>query len=184
MKQIWIDTETGGLDPVNSALLQLAGFIIIDGEFKEYFNIRIQQPPNKIIEPKALEVHKLDPNEGVPLFRAYLDFISILEKYISKFDADDKLQIFGYGVKFDVDFLRQFFLDNNDKFFGSYFWHPPVCVMTLAANKLSSIRYKLPNFKLTTLCEYFNIDIDNAHDALADITATHALYERLENIEC
>lgn len=182
MKQLWVDTETGGLDAENCALLQLAGFVLVDGVFQEYFNIRIRQDLGKIVEPKSLETHHLDPTVGVSILEAYRQFIFLLDRYINKYDSDDKLHICGYNARFDVDFLRQFFLDNHNRFYASYFWHPPIDVMSLAGEKLAPVRHKLKNFKLTTVCEFMGIPLDSAHEALADILATHQLYEKLREI--
>ncbi len=40
-------------------------------------------------------------------------------------------------------------------------------------------RISLPNHRLQTACDHFGVKLENAHDALADITATRALMQRL-----
>ena len=37
------------------------------------------------------------------------------------------------------------------------------------------------NNKLETVCKYFNIEIENAHDAMVDIKATKLLAEKIDN---
>ena len=41
---------------------------------------------------------------------------------------------------------------------------------------------EVPNHKLGTLCEYFGINLENAHTADADIYATMKLFNRLVRI--
>ena len=63
----------------------------------------------------------------------------------------------------------------------SYFGQPkdpfPVIQYLSAIGKINSI-----NNKLSTICEYFKIDIKNAHDALVDIRATKVLIEKLDKV--
>ena len=71
-------------------------------------------------------------------------------------------------------------LSNGDKYYGSYFWHPPICVMNMAAQKLAHRRADLPNFKLTTVAEAIGVACEgNAHDATYDITLTREVYKKL-----
>jgi len=96
--------------------------------------------------------------------------------YVDKFDKHDKLIPVGYNVRFDLDFLRQWFLavdPDQGRFFGSYFWNSAIDIYSLLPFLLSEDTMKaLPNFKLLTVA--------NAYGIIADPAAAHnALYDAL-----
>jgi len=66
---------------------------------------------------------------------------------VDKFDKKDKLHLAGYNIGgFDIPFLRTFFLQNNDKYFGSWFWSDSLDVMVLASLYLKNKRSGMLNF--------------------------------------
>lgn len=188
MKLCYIDLETGGIDPVNCALLQIAGIIEIDGVEKERFEFFLHPYPDDIVTEEALEKTGilLEDLENNPKFRnpgiVYKDFLALLDKYVSKFDKKDKFFLVGYNSHaFDFQFLINFFIKNNNNFFMSYFWYPSIDVMLLAAFSYMDERAKFNNFKLTTVAEVIlgkeNVDESKAHDAMYDIELTRNIYK-------
>jgi DNA polymerase-3 subunit epsilon len=108
----------------------------------------------------------------------------MLAKYCDKFNKGDKFFLVGYNNKgFDNDFLRNFFKQNGDNYFGSWFWADSIDVMVLAANYLKDERHKLENFQLRTVAKYLDIKVDETklHDAMYDIYLTRAIYEIVKN---
>ena len=161
MKLIYIDVETGGTNPSRDALLQLAGIIEIDGKEVESFNFFIQPAKGKSVSSQALKVNgikKEDIENFLQPGQAYRKFIEILSKYIDKYNKKDKFFFIGYNAKFDEAFVRQFFLDNGDKYFGSWFYFPIIDVAILAGMYLIGERKQLENFKLGTVLEYLNLN--------------------------
>ena len=180
MKILFIDTETGGLDSKKSALLQLSGIIRINKKDVETFNFFIKPFDGAIVDQATLDVQKrtredLEDEKFKPENEVYLEFIELLDKYVNKYDKDDKFIIAGYNIDFDIKFLQEFFKRNNNNFLYSY-----ICKMTLDPFKyipFLQLCGKLPfleNNKLETWCKYFNIELD-AHDSLNDIIATKEL---------
>lgn len=172
IKLIYVDTETTGLDQQNSAITQLAG-IIRQGDLTEKFNITMRPHEGALITEEALNVQGRTLEE-INSFQhpkdALAQFINILYKYVDKFDKFDKFFFLAYNAQFDSNMIRNLFLRFNDNYFGSWFWTPPIDIMSLAASKLIQVRHKMPNFKLATVYkEMFGKDIENAHDAMADI---------------
>ena len=53
-KLLYFDTETTGLDPVRNGIIQIAGIIVIDGEVKEEFNIKMQPHENDEITQRRI----------------------------------------------------------------------------------------------------------------------------------
>lgn len=184
IKIIFIDTETGGVNADKSALIQLSGIIEVDGTEKEKFNFYIKPFENSELNEKALEVQgrtleELGTEKYIDESIIYKKFLEILDKYIDKYDKNDKFIVAGYNVKFDIDILKALFERNNNKFLFSYF--NSSMLDPLYSVRLLQVAGMLPvleNNKLETWCKYFNIEL-KAHDSLQDITATKKLIEKL-----
>ena len=79
--------------------------------------------------------------------------------------------------------MRGFFLQNGDKFFGSWFWANTLDVMVLATNFLLDIRPDMENFKLSTVAKTLGIEVkdDSLHNAMYDIELTKAIFDIVTN---
>jgi DNA polymerase-3 subunit epsilon len=77
--------------------------------------------------------------------------------------------------------VRAWFEKNGDRFFGSWFWHPPIDVMGLAAVRLMSRRCAMSDFKLLTVAKVLGSEVygEKVHDAKYDIALTMEMYRRL-----
>lgn len=184
MKKFIFDLETTGLDPKKHGIIQTAGIIrLADGQ-KHKFNFKQNIFPGQILDPVALEITGTTPEQiqsYAPPEKAYKALIKLMSKYVDRYDPQDKFIIMGYNCTFDIGFLRQFFLNNNDRWYGSWFSsYNMIDVHKLFTGLRGTGLYpeleKLENMKLATLAEFYGIEID-AHDALSDIYATEKLYE-------
>lgn len=187
-KEIWLDLETTGTNEVKNGVTQIAGAILLDGALKEKFNFKLQPFPGDVIETKALEVQgitKEDLKTYDDPFEAKVHFTNLLKCYVDQFNKKDKFHFFAYNAQFDDRFLRQFFYKCSDKYYGSFFFFPPLDIMNLAAFHLRKERNKLPNFQLMTVAKYLDIKIDEnkAHDAFYDIKITNLIYKKLTTAE-
>ena len=191
-KYCFIDLETTGLDRKAHNVFQISA-IITDAKIKvlDEINLRFVPFDTKRIEVEALEKTGLSIEEVTKAEmsnkEAYNAFIEFLSKHCDRYNKADKLYFVAYNAPFDADFLREFFAKNDDSYFGSWFWHPPLCVMQLAAWTLvdaPELRAKMPNFKLETLCKIAEIDWDEskAHDAEYDNHATIKLFKELKKL--
>ncbi len=193
MKFLWIDTETTGTDPVKHGIVQIAGMIYVNGAEMERFNLTCRPHPDDVIEEEALKVHGRIEEEikNYPEPRkVYDELLSTFSKYINKFDRKDKFIVAGKNVRFDIEFLNEFFKKNGkphpkyncpgDPFFFSWVKHSTLEVETLAIlYEITKGKEIFEDYKLGTLCEYCGIALDNAHDAMADIDATRNLGRHL-----
>ena len=183
-KIIFIDTETGGVNPEKSALIQLSGIIRIDKKDVEKFNFYIKPFENSEVNEKALEVQgrtleELKTDKYVEEKEVYKQFINLLDKYIDKYDRTDKFVVAGYNVRFDVDILKAFFQRHGNNFLFSYL--DSSMLDPLYSIRLLQIAEVLPvleNNKLETWCKHFGIEL-KAHDSLEDIEATKKLIGKL-----
>ena len=183
-KIIFIDTETGGVNPEKSALIQLSGIIRIDKKDIEKFNFYIKPFENSEVNEKALEVQgrtleELKTDKYVEEKEVYKQFINLFDKYIDKYDRTDKFIVAGYNVRFDVDILKAFFQRHGNNFLFSYL--DSSMLDPLYSIRLLQIAEVLPvleNNKLETWCKHFGIEL-KAHDSLEDIEATKKLIGKL-----
>jgi putative exonuclease len=183
-KIIFIDTETGGVNPEKAALIQLSGIIRIDKKDVEKFNFYIKPFENSEVTEKALEVQgrtleELKTDKYVEEKEVYKQFIKLLDKYIDKYDRTDKFIVAGYNVRFDVDVLKAFFQRHGNNFLFSYL--DSSMLDPLYSIRLLQIAEVLPvleNNKLETWCKHFGIEL-KAHDSLEDIEATKKLIGKL-----
>ncbi|MBI2263556.1 MAG: 3'-5' exonuclease [Armatimonadetes bacterium] len=183
-KLIYLDVETTGISCPESGIIQLAGAIEIAGGEKKLFNYRMRPFPQDQISDEALAVNGVirADLEGYeePLI-AFKDFVKTLSAYVDRYDRGDKFHLVGYNAHFDAGHLRAWFEKNGDKYFGSWFWHPPLDVMGFANIVLMRRRPALSNFKLATVAEALGLEADEAqtHDALYDISLTRSIFHLL-----
>lgn len=183
-KIIFIDTETGGVNPEKAVLIQLSGIIRIDKKDVEKFNFYIKPFENSEVTEKALEVQgrtleELKTDKYVEEKEVYKEFINILDKYIDKYDRTDKFIVAGYNVRFDVDILKAFFQRHGNNFLFSYLDSSMLDPLySIRLLQIAEILPILENNKLETWCKYFEIEL-KAHDSLEDIEATKKLIGKL-----
>lgn len=184
-KLFFYDLETTGLKFWRNGIHQISGIIVIDGVEKERFNFNVQPFERAEIEDEALKVSGItrqDLLDYSPMKEVYNEIITILSKYVDKFDKTDKFHLVGYNnASFDNQFFRAFFTQCGDSYFGSWFWADTIDCMVLASNMLKHERYKLQNFQLKTVASYIGINVDDSkiHDALYDIELTKLIYKSI-----
>jgi DNA polymerase-3 subunit epsilon len=181
-KYAYIDLETTGTDPLRHGIHQIALTLECDGETVD-LNYKVRPMTGKLIDDRALEVGGVtreQVNEYPTPYSIYSQIVSELSKRCEKYDRTDKFFVIAYNAGFDSDFLRQFFLDNGDQYYGSFFWHPPICVMQMAAARLVDQRPTMPNFKLMTVAKQLGFDVDESrlHEAGYDLFLTRQLFEK------
>ncbi len=186
-KQFFYDLETTGVNPAKNGIHQIAAIIVIDGEEKERINIKIQPNPKAIIEDDALKVGNVTREQlatYTPFVEGYNQLRAILGKYVNPRDKTDKFHLIGFNNRqFDDQFLRGLFLQNDDKYFGSWFWSDSSDVMVLASECLKDARHKMDNFKLSTVVKFVGLTVDEEklHDAFYDLEITQSLYSEIKN---
>ena len=195
MKRVFIDVETTGLSDWRNSIHQLAGMIEVDGEIVDQFNYKMRPRTEdsrfdrngkdswekafsfKNVTIEEVEQYQMSQNE------VYLSFVERLTKHIDRFNKEDKAWFIAYNSPFDNGFVRNFFKQNGDNFYGSYFYSPDICVMRMVALECMRERKPLPkSFKLEEVCEYYGLDASalELHDASVDIQLTYEIFKRTE----
>ena len=183
MKLLFFDLETTGTNPGRNGIHQISGQIVIDGKHVQDFDFHVQPNPKAVIEDAALQVGGVTREQILaypPMEQVYKEFVAMLGKYVDKYDKKDKFFLVGYNnAAFDNQFLRGFFLQNGDNYFGSWFWSNSIDVMVLASAYLADRRADMENFKLSTVAKSLGVSVsdDSLHNALYDIELTRAVYE-------
>lgn len=183
MKLLFFDLETTGTNPGRNGIHQISGSIVIDGKHVQDFDFHVQPNPKAVIEDAALQVGGVTREQVLaypPMEQVYKEFVAMLGKYVDKYDKKDKFFLVGYNnAAFDNQFLRGFFLQNGDNYFGSWFWSNSIDVMVLASAYLADRRADMENFKLSTVAKFLGVSVsdDSLHNALYDIELTRAVYE-------
>lgn len=146
MKLLFFDLETTGTNHGRNGIHQISGQVVIDGIVKESFDFHVQPNPKAAIEDEALAVAGVT-REQIAQYPAmgtvYRQFVAMLGKYVDKYNSKDKFFLVGYNnAAFDNQFLRGFFLQNNDKFlvhgFGQIqwmLWFLQPCILQASARK-------------------------------------------------
>lgn len=187
IKKFWFDVETTGVDSKTNGIIQIAIMIEIDGVVYEKQSFNVCPWGDCVYDEKALAVNGINKKD---IFQypteeeTYLKIIKLMDKYSSKWDKKDKFFTVGFNVRFDLDFLSEFFLRNHDKYLFSRIWGNPIDVMTIAGEVLNPIRHFMENFKLTTVIKELEINCleGNLHDALYDIEMTREVYSKCKKI--
>lgn len=184
MKIMYVDCETTGLDPELNGIHQLSGIIEKDGVEIETFDFSIAPLITDVVEKAALEVSGVTAEQLGDYPNAHLvkgEFCKMLATHVDKFNKYDKFHFVAYNAPFDSNFVRKWFEKQRDQYFGSWFWTPPIDVMTLAGALLMDKRHELPNFKLATVADYLKIEmqLDKLHDALYDVRLAREIFKRI-----
>lgn len=185
MKAFFFDLETTGLDHWRHGIHQISGCIEIDGVAEQGFNYKVRPHGKAKIEEAALAVSgvtKEQIEKYTGMIQVYEALVDMLGDYVDKFSKTDKFHTIGYNnASFDNQFLREFFKQNGDKYFGSWFWSAPIDVMVLAAEHLKEDRPLMKDFKLATVARQFGVDVKDAslHDAAYDIYLTREIYNKI-----
>ncbi len=184
MKLLFFDLETTGTYPGKHGIHQMSGMIVIDGEIKEKFDFKVRPNPQAEILDEALEVAGVTREQILaypPMGEVYHQFVDgILAKYVDRYNKTDKFFLVGYNnASFDNQFLRGFFLQNGDKYFGSWFWANCMDVMVLATPYLAAKRAEMKDFKQGTVAKALGIPVEDEklHDALYDIEICKAIFD-------
>lgn len=190
MKFLWCDIETTGLDPENAAPFQVAFIFVstqkingetVKDESSRVFYLNPLDIPGIEYNEEAGKIHGYT-EEQIRSFEPAKDVVPKIKVYLEDcihFRFEEKPYFVGYNSnKFDWDHLVSIFskfgFTFNDYFAGKL----DVFDQVKRAGALRVLPY-LENRKLTTVAKFLGIDLENAHDALGDITATREVAKSL-----
>lgn len=172
------DTETTGLSHNHQDIIQIAGYVVMDGLKEEPFNFRCKPFNWGSISQEALDVNGVtiemlqnadDPRDVMKRFRETIT-------KVRNASGDERVQLVAHNLPFDYRFLEAQFIKCCFSDFEEWFLPKEMGVCTQKYSKVASKRLGWPveNHRLITLAAYHGISFD-AHDALGDAYACHCL---------
>jgi DNA polymerase-3 subunit epsilon len=190
MKLLFFDLETTGFGCDKCAIVQIGAIAVeLDSNNNlkpiDAINLKMRPRKGKWVDQRSFAftgftIDELTTWQDDKI--AFEKFTKFLGKHVDKFNKVDKFTLVGYNsLHFDIDFLRQWFLDNNDKFFGSWFWTNSIDIISEASRYLIQYRPALHNFKLGNVAKAMGINVDETylHDGLYDIKLTYKIFEKI-----
>ena len=182
----FIDLETTGINQTRNGIIQIGGQICRKEStgltLLREFEFTVAPFPTDLVEDEALAVSGITRDQLAgfdPPAAVHKRLTDLFGEYCNRFDKKDKMVFAGYNAPFDHGFLRKWFDKVGDKYFGSWFWHPPVDIMTLAMVHLADVRHDLADFKLGTVAAHMGIPAQGLHTALHDATVARSIFERV-----
>ena len=157
---VMLDIETTGFSPINDEIIEIGALKVVDNVIVDTFDMLVR--PNGWISSFITSLTGIS-NTMVGSADA-IDIV--LPKFLAF--AGDSI-IVGHNISFDINFIY----DNSMRFLQKPFCNDYVNTVMLCNRVFPHIKSK----KLSYLSEYFSIDNDNAHRALADCHATKQLYD-------
>jgi len=175
---LFIDTETGGLDPAKHSLLSLALVIWEDMEIIDSQELLINDGVLSVTQ-EALSVNRIDlekhKQSAISSSQAIVKILQFTGKH---FPQQGKITLAGHNVHFDADFLKSFFSKNNEDF-SSFFSHRIIDTSSILYYLYLSGHIKQRAVSSDEAFDLFGIKVEGRHTAIGDAIATANLFSRL-----
>jgi len=186
MTVIWADTETTGLEPIDSGAFEIALIVYQD-------QIEDGEKVHKMVEEKVFRLNPLDDEvlyheraeavhgiteEEIKSFPPAAEVIPELVAFLKKYCPEEKLIFAGYNCKFDFGHISALLFRHGGYLMQDYFNGRLIDVYELV-KKADKFLPKTKNQKLETMTKALGIEHTGAHGALSDIRATRRLYEAI-----
>jgi DNA polymerase-3 subunit epsilon len=178
---LFLDTETGGLDPARHSLLSV-GLVVGDGpKVVNSLEILIKHEPY-VVSSGGLAVNRIDLVRHSAAALEPRMALSVLDVFLDQhFPHMCKPVILaGHNVAFDRAFLGAF-LASQGRALEPRVSHRTVDTHAIAAALRDGGRLPLENLSSTALFAHFGIEVpdERRHTALGDALATFELYWKL-----
>lgn len=180
MKFFWCDTETTGIETTDSAAFQIACIYRNGTKTAErVFNLNPLEGDIKYNE-EAGKIHGISEEEiksYEPAKEMMSKFVSFLTECLHDFNGspEEKMFFSGYNCTFDWKHIEALLQRYTNSKMEDFFVPQMADVFIQAKKGRYAGKVNTENLKLGTVCKAFNVTLDNAHNALADIRATRDL---------
>lgn len=189
-KLVFVDLETGGIDCERHPIIQIAA-IATDETLSpvEAFEVKVafnkkqanrQSLRKNHYHPGTWAAEALAPRTAAREFASFLRRHASVTRLSAKGDSFRVAQLVAHNAPFDSAFLATWFQKLRLYLPASHIW---LCTVQRALWHFSEQPQatRPRDMKLATLCHYFGVPFHaaQAHEALADVTATLGLYQAL-----
>lgn len=174
-KVLFVDTETGGIDPLEHSLLSIGLVVWQAGEIVDKEEIFVLDQVIKFT-PQALKINQIDFKDFIIKAIEPSQAIKKIHDFCYRNFGDDiPVTLGGHNVNFDIGFLKKLM----GKDFQKLFSHRSIDTSAI-------LKYLYLSGKIFEDCSgsdkafsYFNIIVQNRHSALEDARATTLLFNKL-----
>jgi len=178
---LFLDTETGGLEPRRHSLLSL-GLVVGEGPvLTDSLEILVKHEPY-VVSAGGMKVNRIDLVKHSASALEPAMALRVLNVFLDQHFPHrcQPIVLCGHNVTFDQAFLRVF-LEGLGETLEPRFSHRIVDTHSLAAGLRDAGKLPLDNLSSTALFEHFGIQIpeDQRHTALGDALGTFELYWKL-----
>ncbi|MFH2140807.1 MAG: 3'-5' exonuclease [Bacteroidota bacterium] len=175
---LFIDTETGGLDPDKHSLLSIAMVVWEDMQIIDSHELFINDGILSVTK-EAFAINNIDIEKHKQIaISPSLTIEKILQFTGKHFPHQKKITIAGHNVQFDVGFLKQMF-SNNKQDISKLFSHRIIDTSSILYYLYLAGHLKQKAISSDDAFEYFKIKVDGRHTALGDAIATAKLFTKL-----
>jgi DNA polymerase III epsilon subunit-like protein len=177
-KILFVDTETGGLEPTKHSLLSIGLAVWCNFEIVDCLEILINDGRLNANE-KALAINKIDidlhKRVAKPSSEAFYQLKVFLQKH---FNRAEKITLAGHNVSFDVSFLKEFLNENNENY-SDYFSHRLIDTSSILYYLYLAGKIDQRAISSDEAFKAFKINVLERHTALKDALATAELFTKL-----
>jgi len=177
-KIVFIDTETGGLDPRVHSLLSVGLVEWEDAVIKKTKEIHINDGELNVTDA-ALAINKIDLNshqiEAISPAEAIEEILQFIEW---SGNQQEKITLAGHNVGFDIRFTRHLF-ESQQYNFDEYFSHRSIDTSSILHYMYYAGKTDSKIVGSSEAFEHFEIEVRGRHTALGDAIATAELFTRM-----
>lgn len=156
-----VDIETTGLSPQKDDIIELSALKVRDNKVVEEFSTLLKSSKGVSSFISGLTGITNSMLNNAPIIEDVLpEFLAFIGNDI----------ILGHNVNFDMRFIKA----KTQLVLNKMVENSIMDTMIFAKRNL-----ELPNFKLTTIAQYYNIDTKNNHRGLKDCYITFEVYNKL-----
>jgi DNA polymerase III epsilon subunit-like protein len=178
---LFLDTETGGLDPAQTSLLSL-GFAVRDVAAKKTLNkleLFVRHDPYQVTAG-ALNVNKIDLVEHHAKAYKPEQCIEMIKEFLYPYFKETQAVLAGHNVPFDIGFTKHMFQQKGHlELYNGLFSHRSVDTLTIAQFLKDAGKLEVDRCSSSHLFRKFKIEVDGRHTAMGDCLATIDLYDNL-----
>jgi len=180
-KIIFIDTETGGLNPSCHSLLSIGLVEWEKGKIIQTSEILVDDGELNATDA-ALAINKIDLNSHRESAISQNEAIQEILSFIGwNPNQHDKVTLAGHNVGFDIRFTRHLFESQNYNF-DDYFSHRSIDTSSILHYLYFSGKLSSKIVGSSEAFKHFRIEVRGRHTALGDAIATAMLFNKLIRI--
>lgn len=188
MKRLFIDVETGGIDPQIHSLLTI-GLVVADGDrIIDRMEVGIKHKTFNVTQ-EAMSINNIDLKD---LETSPQDAFIIIHNFLKR-NFDGKIKLGGHNIGFDISFFKPFYEVMRDELkaknpsldiptWRQSFDYYYVDTSVIGTYLKECGKLKVSKVSLGDLIEYFNLKANSRHTAMEDAVMTALVYQCLTKL--